>query len=305
MDASDEFKFVVVSGRTRSGQSSAAPLQTKSSSVENLRSVPVCLYNTNKNLKLQFLWNRAFKLLHSHRTVYKAVSGIHYQNCGGTWSRSGTSRSGGISLRAKSLSHSHLSGLEEIMEQPGTSQDEGTTRIRSNNINEIAHHEDRVPVVPVPRKKTVCRSGGGRNTDATKQRLIASGERGEKPSCDEGRMDDNCISMGNNILAPLPVHLRRTQSTRSCGNSLDLSCHVINNDINNTPPRLIPPKRHKKLAKSQTEFNPLVSGSYSCSSSSSPCPDLGSSEAYGRGNYSDCSSEIVSNLNCEDRKSVV
>lgn len=89
MDASDEFRFISGSTpssvhrqrRNESGGSEnaghAAALTTNS-----LRSVPVCVYNENRSFKLRFFWDKAFKLFHSHRPVYRAVSGINYQDCG-------------------------------------------------------------------------------------------------------------------------------------------------------------------------------------------------------------------------------
>lgn len=178
MDASDEFKFVVVSNHhphSRKGQEGEA-----SSTSGSLRSVPVCIYNSNKNLQLQFLWSKAFSLFQSKRPVYKAVSGINYQACG----------SSGIALRAKSSSHSHLSRLSPSRMETGT----------GGKCKEVEEANEVVPVA-APRRRTVknSKAGGGRPVS-----LCISG--GEKP-----QGDDNC---GNQAFH---LRLRRSQSLRSSG----------------------------------------------------------------------------------------
>lgn len=351
MDASDEFKFVVVSGRSHNGHHHHKEVASTNSSRRgrSVENIPV-VYNTN--LKLNFLWNRAFKLFQSHSTVYKAVPGINFQDYGGgqdrelTCGRSGTSRSGGISLRAKSLSHSHLSGLEKIMEQPGTSHSQsgkgsagrgggsnrstdtssiipvGQENTSGNNDNKSKtaynHHQPLDMNVPVamPRKRTVSRLGSSNNSrnnainananpltpSSAKQRPVSiSGVVVEPP---QDRMDDNRISMGNNIRIPLSSILQRSHSARSrCSVDSLLSCHNHNECDNNQEipfPALSSSSQfhsrvHKKLAKSHTQSVPIYSNSYFVSSS--PCPDFGCgcSEPCEKGNCSDCLSEIVSN----------
>jgi hypothetical protein len=207
MDASDEFRFVVVNGTLHNNNKK----HTESSGGETGldRSVPVCVYNTNKNLKLRFLWDRAFKLFHSHRTIYRAVSGINYQDYGGggggTTSRSECIRSSGITLRAKSLSHSHLSGLGEVMESTGRSRDnhilsqEGATSPgRSHHHHHQNHHpsssaylirndgvveeQDNTSAVPVamPRR----RNGASRSSVSKSGDVLASGSNSSSTTKD-------------------------------------------------------------------------------------------------------------------------
>jgi len=375
MDASNEFRFVVPSEGLHKKSRQLLNSETADSSSSD-RTVPVCVYNTNKNLKLRFLWDRAFKLLHSNRTIYRAVSGINYQDYGGggTTSRSECIRSSGISLRAKSLSHSHLSGLGDIMESPGRSRDNrflsqgrssspGRNHLPSVALGAVVRNDraveetDSTSVVPVamPRKKhgnrnnaaaavaTTSKSGvvaGGTsctntrnptasstpgasssssiatpsstnaniaNTTSTTRASKKNHERpvsisgGEKPKGDEGRrMNDNCknTTTGNSnrlMTSTVPVHLRRSHSTRSrtfspdslstnCSNSSNNNNAAAYNNSNNSP---VTPRNQ---LHSQSSFrrtgasSPFLSGgSLSCYHSDKD------------GNLSDCSSsEVVS-----------
>lgn len=147
MDATDEFRFINTtavpssstssSRRTRKGGSHAedgAPTtSTSASSTNSLRTVPVCVYNENRSFKLRFFWDKAFKLFHSHRPVYRAVSGINYQDCGTIGGAGSTAPDGTSLVKLRSQSHQQLNRIVPLNGEMDFSQ------FRNHNGRKIAH----------------------------------------------------------------------------------------------------------------------------------------------------------------------
>jgi len=109
MDASNEFRFI---------SSPASPLKGDRKDKE-LR-VPVCVTNSNRNVKLRFVWDKAFKLFQSHKTIYRAMSGVTYNDYGtsvpekrkGKRSQGCGGGDGGGILVQRSRSQTDLSGTD-------------------------------------------------------------------------------------------------------------------------------------------------------------------------------------------------
>lgn len=79
MDASNEFRFI---SSPSNGETKVARDMGHSDFEVFDRNVPVCVTNSNRNLKLRFLWNKPFKLFQTHKTIYRAMSGITYNGYG-------------------------------------------------------------------------------------------------------------------------------------------------------------------------------------------------------------------------------
>ena len=146
MDATDEFRYIAPKDKAK----------RRSDSEQDDRNVPVCVTNSNKNVKLQFMWDKAFKLFRSHRTVYKAVSGVNFQDyrTGGNSLPAGPGSSvGGLGYPSRSFSHSHLNRLAmDTTMMPGSSSSHNEVpHLRSYKKN---RSEEQVSlVVPKNRQK--------------------------------------------------------------------------------------------------------------------------------------------------------
>ncbi|CAG7732252.1 unnamed protein product [Allacma fusca] len=249
MDASNEFRFIA----TGSGASGGGKKKSKKMRSDQIgthedssdRNVPVCVTNSNRNVKLRFVWDKAFKLFQSHRTVYKAISGINYQDyrTGGSSSSIPPPSSTGLSVNSRSFSHSHLNGIgREVEMMPGGSMGREQALAAASALNgrtTLNKLETEQVSVIVPRKKkktksssSVVHGGGGvvvvgsgsysaasSSTTASSSPSSSSGGGSHSQSWSPKRPHHHPSHQ------PTAVHVRRSQSTKSA------SCHS-NSDCN-------------------------------------------------------------------------
>lgn len=164
MDASDEFQFIAAAAGS---SSSLTPKKKKTTgnysngaTAENeptdSRHVPVCMYNSNKNIKLRFIWDKAFKLFQSHRPVYKAISGINHQDYGTIGpSNISDSLTTSTGLKTKSRSHNHIDwvGLSvesspNVMNMPVTTKTQASNTVTKKSVTptkKSGTHHHRLP----------------------------------------------------------------------------------------------------------------------------------------------------------------